>query len=230
MVLDGSVGVCGIHIHYTDARLRVLDTMDDCQSSPRPELKENGPAYATIEVPAERRWKLVGSGGHRIRAIAMETGAELRTVSDDQMSVFAPTREAMEDVMERVEAILQEEEENEEFEVGAIYPAVVKDVRNYGLIVELAPGVTILLHKSQMSHKYISHPSELGIEAGQTINVKYYGRDPVTQKHHISRKALLSPSHHPTSSSSSFGDSQTVVQSLLDSIKNNDTEDMNSKS
>ena len=44
----------------------------------------------------------------------------------------------------------------QEFEVGAIYPAVVKDVRDYGLIVELAPGVDILLHKSQMSHKFVS--------------------------------------------------------------------------
>ena len=43
----------------------------------------------------------------------------------------------------------------QEFEVGAIYPAVVKEVRDYGLIVELAPGVTILLHKSQMSHKFV---------------------------------------------------------------------------
>ena len=52
-------------------------------------------------------------GGHRIRALLSETGAEVRTVSDEQMSVFAPTREAMEDLMERVETILQEEEEKE---------------------------------------------------------------------------------------------------------------------
>ena len=32
------------------------------------------------------------------------------TISEEHMSVFAPTREAMEDVMERVNAILQEEE------------------------------------------------------------------------------------------------------------------------
>ena len=47
-----------------------------------------------------------------------ETGAEVRTVSEDQMSVFAPTREVMEDLMERMEAILQEEEEAE---VGGKY-------------------------------------------------------------------------------------------------------------
>ena len=32
------------------------------------------------------------------------------TISEEHMSVFAPTREVMEDVMERVNAILQEEE------------------------------------------------------------------------------------------------------------------------
>ena len=71
------------------------------------------PTPATIEVPPEKRRRLVGSGGHRIRAMVSETGAEVRTVSEDQMSVFAPTREVMEDLMERMEAILQEEEEAE---------------------------------------------------------------------------------------------------------------------
>ena len=55
----------------------------------------------------------MGSGGHRIRALVSDTGAEVRTVSEDQMSVFAPTREVLEDLLGRVESILQEEEENE---------------------------------------------------------------------------------------------------------------------
>ena len=41
--------------------------------------------------------------------------------------------------------------------MGAIYSVVVREVRDYGLIVELAPGVDALLHKSQLSHKYVSH-------------------------------------------------------------------------
>ena len=71
------------------------------------------PPPATIEVPPEKRRKLIGSGGHRIQALVSETGAEVHTISDKQMSVFAPTSEAMEDLMERIEAILQEEEERE---------------------------------------------------------------------------------------------------------------------
>jgi len=47
----------------------------------------------------------------------------------------------------------------QEFEVGAIYSVVVKEVRDYGLIVELAPGVDALLHKLQLSHEYVVNRS-----------------------------------------------------------------------
>ena len=65
----------------------------------------------------EKRRKLVGVGGHRIRAIIAETGAEVQTISDDHMSIFAPTREAMDDVMERVEAIFNEPEPDVMFRI-----------------------------------------------------------------------------------------------------------------
>ena len=35
-----------------DARLRVLSIMEQCQASPRPELKENGPAYGSTVLLA----------------------------------------------------------------------------------------------------------------------------------------------------------------------------------
>ena len=42
------VCVLVVNVHTsTDARLRVLSIMEQCQASPRPELKENGPAYGT---------------------------------------------------------------------------------------------------------------------------------------------------------------------------------------
>ena len=61
-------------------------------------------------MPPDKRKKLIGAGGHRIKDLISETGADVWTISEEHMSVFAPTREVMEDVMERVNAILQEEE------------------------------------------------------------------------------------------------------------------------
>ena len=59
----------------------------------------------------------------------------------------------------------------------------------------------------------ISHPTELGLEVGQTINVKYYGRDPVSGRHNISRKAILNA---PLTT-----DSETIIQTLRDTTFKN---------
>lgn len=61
-------------------------------------------------MPVDKRKKLVGIGGHRIRALISETGADLYNVSDDRMSIFAPTKAVMENVMKRVETLMAEEE------------------------------------------------------------------------------------------------------------------------
>ena len=39
----------------------------------------------------------------------------------------------------------------------------------------------------------VNHPSALGFEVGQEISVKYFGRDPVSGKMRLSRKALMAP-------------------------------------
>ena len=37
---------CVIPLSVSDARYRVLDIMDQCQSVPRPKLKDSGPVYS----------------------------------------------------------------------------------------------------------------------------------------------------------------------------------------
>ena len=76
-----------------ESRHKVLDIMDQCQSSPRQSLKDNGPVYGelkttciyhyllseTMEVPLSKRHKLIGIGGHKIRALVEETGKNLHS-------------------------------------------------------------------------------------------------------------------------------------------------------
>lgn len=47
-----------------------------------------------------------------------------------------------------------------------------------------------LIHLSQLDQKKVQHPSALGLEIGQTIKVKYFGRDPADGKMRLSRKVL----------------------------------------
>ena len=65
---------------------------------------------AVFNVPMEKRGKLIGAGGHRIKAIAEETETVVESVDEENMSIFAPSQEAMEEAKERVDAILNEAE------------------------------------------------------------------------------------------------------------------------
>ena len=90
-----------------------------------------------MEVPLSKRHKLIGTGGHKIRAlveetgkrhlfvdpsmhyltctvcgcckgliICMITGAQLTTVDDEIMSIFAPSQTVMDEVLERVDILM----------------------------------------------------------------------------------------------------------------------------
>ena len=41
------------------------------------------------------------------------------------------------------------------FEAGSEYEGEIIGVRDYGFLLEMAPGVTTLLHNSQLSHSYV---------------------------------------------------------------------------
>jgi polyribonucleotide nucleotidyltransferase len=182
---------------------RVLDAMDAVQSSPRPEMKDNSPAYETIQVPIMKRSRVLGVGGHKLRALAEETGAEIQTIGNELMSVFAPSHEAMEEAKERIEALLKSDDEAE-LQFGNVYKVKILDIRNYGAVVEfILPHSSkrppsALLHLSQMDHKMVRHPSVLGLRRGDVIDVKYLGKDPVTDKNRVSRKALLPSPEMPS--------------------------------
>ena len=66
------------------------------------------------------------------------------------------------------------------------------EVAERGVFVEMHPGLpNVLIHVSQLSATKVSHPSALDIGVGQSMQVKYFGRDPVTGATRLSRKALL---------------------------------------
>ena len=77
-----------------------------------------------------------------------------------------------------------------------MYNSVIRDVRNYGVMVNLQPsGVKMLLHATNMGHGKV-YPLLEGYKVGEEIEVKYMGKDDNTGRHLVSRKALLDP---PTS-------------------------------
>ncbi|XP_030627170.1 polyribonucleotide nucleotidyltransferase 1, mitochondrial [Chanos chanos] len=177
----------------TVAKREILGIMNKTIAKPRPSRKENGPVVENVRVPISRRARFVGPGGYNLRRLQAQTGVTISQVDEETFSVFAPTPSAMNEAQEFITEICKDDQELQ-LEFGAVYTATITEIRDIGVMVKLYPNMTaVLLHNSQLDHKRIKHPSALGLEVGQQIQVKYFGRDPTDGRMRLSRKVLQSP-------------------------------------
>ncbi|XP_075606012.1 polyribonucleotide nucleotidyltransferase 1, mitochondrial [Balearica regulorum gibbericeps] len=177
----------------TAAKREILQIMNQTLAKPRPNRKESGPVVETIHVPLSKRLRFVGPGAYNLKKLQAQTGVTVSQLDEETYSVFAPTPGAMHEAREFIREICKDDQEvNLEF--GAVYTATITEIRDSGVMVKLYPNMTpVLLHNSQLDQRKIKHPSALGLEVGQEIQVKYFGRDPTDGRMRLSRKILQSP-------------------------------------
>ncbi|XP_058407184.1 polyribonucleotide nucleotidyltransferase 1, mitochondrial isoform X1 [Diceros bicornis minor] len=175
------------------AKKEILQIMNRTISKPRAFRKENGPVVETIQVPLSKRAKFVGPGGYHLKKLQAETGVTVSQVDEETFSVFAPTPSAMHEARDFITEICKDDQE-QQLEFGAVYTATITEIRDTGVMVKLYPNMTaVLLHNTQLDQRKIKHPTALGLEVGQEIQVKYFGRDPADGRMRLSRKVLQSP-------------------------------------
>ncbi|KAL4703578.1 hypothetical protein ACJJTC_006964 [Scirpophaga incertulas] len=176
-----------------DAKSNIIDIMNQCLDKPREGHKENTPVMEELQVEVHNRAKLLGVGGINLKRLYVETGVQVSPIDETKYSMFAPSQAAMDEARLRIDGWLAKER-TPELEFGAIYKAKVVEVKDIGVMVTLYPGMTpALLHNSQLDHRKIMHPSVLGLDVGSEVQVKYFGRDPVSGQVRLSRKVLTSP-------------------------------------
>ena len=64
---------------------------------------------AILDIPPEKMGRVLGVGGMRLKGIADEVGAHFTMLEDDQLFVFAPSQDNLDEFQERVERCLKEE-------------------------------------------------------------------------------------------------------------------------
>lgn len=177
----------------TVAKKEILAIMNRTIDKPRETRKANGPVVENVRVPVSRRARFVGPGGYNLRRLQAQTGVTISQVDEETFSVFAPTPSAMSEAQEFITEICKDDQD-QQLEFGAVYTATITEMRDIGVMVKLYPNMSaVLLHNSQLDHKRIKHPSALGLEVGQQIQVKFFGRDPTDGRMRLSRKVLQSP-------------------------------------
>ena len=168
-------------------RLHILDIMEESINAPREELKPNAPRSVKLIINKDMIGPLIGPGGKVVQEIQKETGATVIIEEKDNaghVNIFAVDKDAMDDALGRVKAIVAVPE------VGEVYDGVVKSIMPFGAFVEFMPGKDGLLHISEIKWERLKDMEGV-LEVGEPIKVKLVEVDKKTGKFRLSRKVLL---------------------------------------
>src|SRR5216117_1471779 len=164
------------------ARLYILDIMDQVMPKPRSELSKYAPRIITIQIRPDKIGDLIGPKGKTIRGIQEQTGAEIN-VDDTGLVTISAVGEGGERARDMIQGIMQEPE------VGKIYDGVVKSTTAFGAFVEIIPGIEGLLHISELQHGRTEKTEDV-VKKGDHVRVKLLEVDE-RGRMRLSRKALL---------------------------------------
>jgi len=168
-------------------RLHILNAMYECIAEARPEVKPHTPRMEKLFIDKEFIGAVIGPGGKVIQEIQRETGTTINIEeigNYGEVSIFSPVKEGLEKALAWVKGLVAVPE------VGSVYEATVKGIKEFGAFVEFLPKKEGLLHISEISWKRLETMDGI-FKEGDKVKVKLIGIDHKTGKFKLSRKALM---------------------------------------
>ncbi len=166
------------------ARLEILDIMEKTIKEPRTELSKYAPKLISIEIDPELIGKVIGPGGKTIKGLQDQTGTKIEIEEDGTIYISCFEGEGHLEAKEIIESMTQPPV------VGKIYKnSKVVSVKDFGIFVEIAPGVEGLCHISELANEYVKNIDQV-CRVGDLIPVKLILIDEQGRLK-LSRKAAL---------------------------------------
>lgn len=153
-----------------DARLHILNLMQEAAAGPRQEMSAYAPRLYTFKINPEKIRDVIGKGGAVIRSITEETGTTIDIQDDGTITIAATSGDAAAAARARIDAITAE------VEIGKIYEGTVLKILDFGAIVSVLPGKDGLLHISQIAQERVNKVEDY-VKEGQVVRVKVLETD-----------------------------------------------------
>ena len=166
-----------------EARLSILETMNQTISSGRPELSRYAPRMHKIMIAPDKIGIVIGPGGKTIRSIIDETKATIDIDNDGTVLIGSPDEEAARKAVEIIEGLTRDTE------IGGTYTGKVTRLLNFGAMVEILPGKEGLVHISELADYRVAKVEDI-VKVGDEITVKVIDIDNLGRVN-LSRRAVF---------------------------------------
>ncbi len=148
-----------------EARLYILERMNETISEPRQSLSPHAPRIYTLRIPQNKIGELIGPGGRVIKGIIEETGVNIDIEQDGTVFIASKDEISAEKAREIVESITRE------IKVGERFLGTVTRVADFGAFVELVPGKEGLVHVSKLSPQRVKTAKDV-VKVGDKLLVE----------------------------------------------------------
>jgi len=152
------------------ARLKVLEVMEKAISQPKAELSKFAPKVARAEIPVEKIGELIGPGGKNIRELTERTGAEITVEENGAVNIYAMNQESIDMALAYVKKLGLVPV------VGEIYDGKVASIMEYGAFVDIAPGISGLVHVSEITDEFVKDVRKY-LKEGDDVKVKLLSKE-----------------------------------------------------
>ena len=166
-----------------EARLFILDKMQETIVISRPELSKYAPRMVKLTIKPDKIRNVIGPGGRIIRSITEQTKVTMDVDNDGTVTIGSASEEATQRAIKMIEELTRE------VEVRGIYTGKVTRTTNFGAFVEIIPGTEGLVHISELADYHVGSVEDV-VKVGDEITVVVTEIDRLGRVN-LSRRALL---------------------------------------
>ena len=152
------------------ARMKVLDEMEKAIRESRKELSSFAPKVVRAHIPVEKIGELIGPGGKNIRELTEDTGAEITVEEDGAVNIYAMNQESIDKALKYIKGLSFVPV------VGEIYEGKVATIMEYGAFVDIAPGISGLVHVSELADEFVKDVRKF-VKEGDIVKVKLVSKE-----------------------------------------------------
>ena len=148
-----------------EGRLHILGEMAKTISAPRPSFKDGVPTIKTTNIKPDKIGALIGPGGKNIKAIQEKYEVSIEITEEGLVKVLGTSAETLDVVTNLIDLQINGPAKD------SVYDAKVVTIKEYGAFVDIAEGVSGLVHVSEMASERVKDPADYVAE-GDIIKVK----------------------------------------------------------
>ena len=166
-----------------DARMFILDKMNEAITGPRSDVSRYAPRMTKIKIDQSKIGAVIGTGGKTIRSIIESTKTTIDVADDGTIVIGSPDMEATQKAINIIEGLTREAK------IGDIYTGKISRILDFGAMVEILPGKEGLVHISELADYRVGKVED-EVKIGDEVTVKVINIDNLGRVN-LSRRAML---------------------------------------